>query len=363
MVIASTRSNKKILIKNGRVWDGERFLFADVFCEGDTVVKIEPNITDQADFIYDATGKIVSAGLIDAHVHMLGPEPDLYGINAELSTLPFGVTAAADAGGAHANREMAESYQVKNVTFARVKIKDNQPDFSVTEEKMALYGDRIIGVKVYFDTTTTEVRTVEPLQKICEYAKERGLRVMVHCSHSPTPMSEILETLSAGDILTHAFHGEENNAAEDHFEAMAAAKKRGVIIDTGFAGYVHTDFSVFQQAIDCGVFPDTISTDITRSSAYKRGGRYGMTMCMSMAKHMGMPEEDVFKAVTTAPAKALGKENEWGRLKIGGSADIAVLDYTNEGFSLTDKAGNHIESTMGYRCLLTVVNGQILWID
>ena len=42
-------------------------------------------------------------------------------------------------------------------------------------------------------------------------------------------------------------------------------------------------------------------------------------------------------------------------------ADIAVFDYTDEGFSLTDKAGHHIESKSGYRCLLTVADGQIIY--
>ena len=80
------------------------------------------------------------------------------------------------------------------------------------------------------------------------------------------------------------------------------AKKRGVIIDTGFAGYVHTDMAILQRAVAEGVLPHTISTDITKVSAYIRGGRYGMTMCMNMAQAAGMTEADVFRAVTSAPA-------------------------------------------------------------
>ena len=353
----------KILIKGGRVWDGEKFFYADVLTDGDKIAEIESSITEDAAYIYDASGKTVSAGLVDSHVHMLGPEPDMYGINADLSTLPFGVTAAADAGGAHANREITESYQVKSVTFVTASIKDDKADFTVAEKKMALYGDRVIGVKVYFDATSPHVRSVKPLQEICAYARERGLLVMVHCAHSPTGMRDILDTLKKGDILTHAYHGGENNASEDHFEALMTAKKRGVIIDSGFAGHIHTDFAVFKRAVEKGALPDTISTDITRASAYKRGGRYGMTMCMSMARHMGMSETDIFKAVTSTPARVLGKESEWGYLQVGRTADIAVLDDTNEPFSLTDKAGNHIESDRGYRCVLTISDGQIVYRD
>ena len=74
-----------------------------------------------------------------------------------------------------------------------------------------------------------------------------------------------------------------------------------------------------------------------------------------------MREEDIFRAVTSNPAKALGQESEWGYLQVGRIADIAVLDYTDEGFDLTDKAGNHIGSQKGYRCVLTVSDGQVVY--
>ena len=54
-------------------------------------------------------------------------------------------------------------------------------------------------------------------------------------------------------------------------------------------------------------------------------------------------------------------ENEWGHLRVGRCADLAVFDYTNEGFDLTDKAGNHIESENGYRCVLTVADGELVY--
>ena len=351
----------KILIKNGRVWDGYQFFFADILTDGNQIVKIDQGITEEATYVYDATGKIVSAGLVDCHVHMRLHPDDKYGIQAEMSCFPFGVTAAADAGRIRGNPELFDSFMLKNVMLATVRIHQNRPDLEDLKETLARFGHRAVGVKVYFDQTITDVTDENPLAEVCSFAKERNLRVMVHCSHSPVPMRRILSTLNPGDILTHAFHGGENNAMEDNFESMRAAQARGVIIDAGFAGYVHTDFGVFQNAIRAGIVPNTISTDITKSSAYIRGGRYGMTMCMSMARHMGMSEVDIFKAVTSNPARALGKEGSWGCLKVGGNADIAVLDDTNEGFSMTDKNGTLIESPMGYRCVFTVADGQIIY--
>ena len=280
-----------------------------------------------------------------------------------MSCFPFGVTAAADAGRKIGNPSVLEYLMLKNVVFISTSITNDQVDFVELEHLINCFGDRVVGVKVYFDTTMSEVTSVKVLSDICEFAKERNLRVMVHCSNSPTPMSVILDTLNEGDILTHAYHGGCNNASEDNFECIKNAKKRGVVIDAGFAGHVHTDFKVLEEAIKEGALPNTISTDITKNSAYTRGGRYGMTMCMDFAKHYGMKEEDIFKAVTSTPAKVLGKENEWGYLKVGRVADIAVFDYVDSHFSLVDKAGNHIEDTKGYRCVLTISNGQIVYKD
>ena len=351
----------KILIKNGRVWDGAQFLYADVLTDGESVAKIEPSISEKADFVYDASGKTVSAGLVDAHVHMRGISIEQFGIQAEMSCFPFGVTAAADAGGGRGDKALLDSFMLKDAVFVGVSIKSNHMDLARTEEKISRYGEKVIGLKVYFDTTVSEVLDITPLREACAFARARGLRVMVHCSHSPTRMAEILNTLGEGDILTHAFHGGENNAAEDGFESMKQAQKRGVVIDVGMAGHVHTDFGVLKQALQCGMIPDLISTDITRYSAYTRGGRYGMTMCMNIARTLGMREEDLFRAVTSNPAKALGKDAKWGYLRVGRPADIAVLEEGDEGFDLTDKAGNHIGNIEGYRCVLTLSDGQVVY--
>lgn len=352
---------KSILIKNGRIWDGERFFNGDILTEGETILKIADKIEGEAQFVYDAQGKIVSAGLVDIHVHLKGISNERFGIQAEMSSFPFGVTAVNNAGSKFGNKALSDSFEVKNTVFVGVKIEGNRADFTDTEEHLYEYGDKAIGVKVYFDASGLDGLDISALEEVCDYAASRKLKVMVHCSNSPASMSDIVRTLNKGDILTHAFHGGRNSCTDNDFEAFKMAKERGVIIDSGFAGYVHTDFKKLKDSIRAGFLPDTISTDITCASAYIRGGRYGMTMCMNIAEYSGMSQTQVFKAVTANPARVLGKEQEWGFLKEGRCADIAVFDYTNEGFDMTDNAGNRIYSEKGYRCVLTVVNGQVLY--
>lgn len=216
---------------------------------------------------------------------------------------------------------------------------------------------------MYFDRTFSGVQNTAPLKEICAYARGKGLKVMVHCAHSPAPMKEIVSILSPGDILTYPYHGAENTCEEENFGALRLAREKSVIIDSGFAGHVHTEFGVMKRALQAGFLPDTLSTDVTRFSAYTRGGRYGMTLCMNIAIACGMEEADVFRAVTSVPARALAREDSLGYLKPGRWADIAVFSEDGEGFFLEDGAGNRIESKKGYRCLLTVADGQIVYRD
>ena len=345
----------RILIRNGRVWDGERFFFADVLTVGKTISKIGKSIDESADFVFDATGKIVSAGLVDIHVHMKGISSENFGTEPSMSSFPFGVTAVNDAGGINGDEKLLDSFAVKTTVFACADIKENRaylPDIK-------RYGDRLVGIKVFFDKASYKVYDTAPLKEVCEFARANGLKVMVHSTNSPSSMLKIVETLSAGDILSHIYHGGENSCLEGDFEALKLARKKGVVLDAGFAGHIHTDFANLKNAVDAGFLPDTISTDITSFSAYKRGGRYGMTMCMNMAHEVGIGEEDIFKAVTSTPARVLGKE--WGCLKKGGCADIAVFDFTDEAFDLVDGAKNRLNSDLGYRCVLTISDGQVVY--
>lgn len=349
----------QILIKNGRVWDGQRFLYADVLTDGKVISDIAPSINCEKAFVFDAAGKTVSAGLVDCHMHMYNLSDPGYAIPAEIACFPFGVTAAVDAGSSLGDQALLDHIPVKNVVFAHAKVENGHLNREVTAGRLSQYGDKAIGIKLFFDDTSKNVWDSIPLLEACAFAREKNKKVLVHCNHSPIPMAQIVEILAPGDVLTHVFHGGKHTCQEDGYAALKLAKEKGVTLDTGFSGQAHVDFAVFKAAVKAGFLPDTISTDITSDSAYRRGGRYGLTLCMSMARAAGMQEADIFRAVTSAPAKAHGQE--WGCLKVGGIADIAVLEYSDEGFDLTDRAGNRFQSQRGYRCVLTVSNGQIIY--
>ncbi len=126
------------------------------------------------------------------------------------------------------------------------------------------------------------------------------------------------------------------------------------------AGGVHTDFNILRNAIEKGYIPDVISTDITCFSAYIRGGIYGLPMCMSILKTLGMDEKKIFQAVTINAAKSVDSLN-WAQMKVGAIANLTVLKYDNTPIDIEDRNKNRVVSKNGYVCKLTVKNGQIIY--
>src|SRR3954465_12322669 len=63
-----------LLIKNGEIVTADSRYVADIYCEGETITKIDKNIVAPAGTeIIDATGKYVFPGFIDPHVHIYLP--------------------------------------------------------------------------------------------------------------------------------------------------------------------------------------------------------------------------------------------------------------------------------------------------
>lgn len=355
---------RRIVIKNGRVFDGNDFLTADLLLS-DGVISGIGKYTDadafDMDHVFDVSGLTVMPGLVDIHTHIWAVSPDSFGTSAEGTCFPFGVTACVDGGAIKGNRQLLDSMNINTAVFVCTELCDNKVSFEKTEELLCAYGDRAIGVKLYFDTTSGQLRDISPLSEVCEYARKHSLKVMVHCSHSPVPMYDIVDALSEGDILTHIYHGDENTCDADSYSAFRLAREKGVVLDVGMAGHVHTNFTVLKNAIAVGEYPDTVSTDITNLSAFTRGGKYGLCLCMSILRDAGVDEKSLFKMVTSNAALAVGKQNEWGKIEVGRRADIAVLDYTDAPYAFLQNENNTTSAKHGYVCKITVCNGRVVY--
>ena len=350
---------QKLLLRNGKLFDGEEFIKGDLLIDGGKIVAAKELLEEDAEVI-DLSGCILSSGLIDIHTHLLEMGSSKFGFPADMATIPFGVTRAVDACAICSNFDVLDNLCVDTMVFIPLQIRGETLDFEEMDRKISFYSSKVLGIKVFFNGTQDEQITAEHLRLACRFAKEKNLKVMVHSTGSSIPMSEIVEILRRGDILTHAYHGGVNRIDEDGYAAYKLAKEKGVVIDTGMAGGVHTDFEVLKTALQKGYIPDTISSDITKWSAYVRGGIYGLTMCMSIMKTLGMDESKILQAVTKNAAKAIGKE-EWFGLQVGKVADIAALKYDDLQIDILDKSGHRIRANKGYACKMTIKNGQIVY--
>ena len=355
---------KDYVVKNARIFDGYRYINGDLSVSSGKIVGIGESVELENVEVIDAGGKLLTPGLVDIHTHLKNISNKTFGTDVSLCTIPFGVTAAVDGGACKGDKAYLDTLSIDTAVFVAVGVRDDAPCLDNIEDAVARYGDRFAGLKLYLDTASSHVKTINSLKVACEYAEKKGYRVMVHTTGSPVPMLEVVNTLKKGDIWTHVYHGGVNTSLDDGFKAISAAKEKGVVVDAGMAGHVHTDFDVLKKAIGAGALPDTISTDATRLSAFVRGGRYGLSTCMGIFKHLGMKEEDILKCVTTNAAKAVERE-EWGTLTVGGDATFAIFDTDCSGktFSFTDGAGNSISGNVGFNCVLTAIKGEIVYVN
>jgi dihydroorotase len=206
-------------------------------------------------------------------------------------------------------------------------------DFAQTEaaaKAVAENADLVLGIKVRMSENVIAKHGLEPLKRAiqaCEIAGT-GAKVMCHIGGVETPelMSQILDTLRAGDVLTHCYSGAPNiggkftNIVQDGklLPAALAAKQRGVVFDVGHGGGSF-DYTVAEAAIAAGTGPDTISSDIHVFSGNTPGMPY-LTWVMSKFLNMGFTLEQVIAMATTNPAKVIGRAPKLGTLHDGREA-------------------------------------------
>jgi len=184
--------------------------------------------------------------------------------------------------------------------------------------------DLVLGVKVRMSENVIAKHGLEPLKRAvraCEIAGA-GAKVMCHIGGVETPelMSQILDALRTGDILTHCYSGAPNiagkftNIVQDGklLPAALAAKQRGVVFDVGHGGGSF-DYTVAEAAMAAGAGPDTISSDIHVFSGNSPGMPY-LTWVMSKFLNMGLTLEQVVAMATANPAKVIGRGTKTGTL-------------------------------------------------
>src|SRR5262245_11746681 len=376
-----------LVIKGGDVLDPSQSLRGkrDIGIRYGLIEAVEADIpAARAQRVLDASGKLVTPGLIDLHSHVF-PYGSAIGIPADELVAHQCTTTCVSAGDAGANNFAAFRRYVaghsRTRLYAFVHIANiglggfpvpelYNIDFAQTDaaaKAVAENADMVLGIKVRMSENVIAQHGLEPLRRAiraCEVAGG-GAKVMCHIGgvQSSELMSQILETLRAGDILTHAYSGAPNNAGMGTnivqggklLPAALAAKRRGVMFDVGHGGGSF-DYTIAEPAIQQGAVPDTISSDIHVFSGNTPGMPY-LTWVMSKFLNMGFTLEQVVTMATVNPARVINRAPKLGTLQVGAPGDVSVLEVIEGPVRFVDTRKNERDGKVHLRPAQTVVGG------
>ena len=384
------------IIRGGRLVDPAADIddIRDIGIVGGRVAAIEPRLPDDASpEIIDATGRIVTPGLIDLHTHVFWGR-DFFGVDADSIAWRSGVTTWVDAGsmGAFqlpAFREfIVRPAQVRILSFINISYlglaglnydeycNPAACDVPLLTRVAGSAPDLVLGIKTRMGKEGVCYPGLEPLRKAVEASEATGLPIMCHISESPPEVEEVLELLRPGDIVTHAYTGGGERLIDEEGQVRASARRardRGVLFDIGH-GAGSFSFRSAEALAATGFWPDTISTDLHQVSlpgpnlvadqeliARVQGdGSPQFTLLTVLTKflYLGWALPDVIRAVTARPAELLGMAGTIGTLRPGAQADIAILDLVERPVELFDIFKERRSYDRTLECVDTLVAGR-----
>ncbi len=421
----------KLVIRNGRVIDPASHLDAvrDVLLEDGRIAAVRERIDSSGAEEFDATGLIVAPGFIDMHVHLREPgfeyaETIETGSRAAAaggftSICPMPNTSPVNDNATVTSYviERAERHAVVNV-FPIGAISKN----SAGEELAAIGSMKQAGIVAISDDGRP-VMNARLMRRAMETARSFGLPVIDHCEDlhlsAGGDMHEGMESVRLGlrgipaasedvmvarDILLAELTGARFHVAHISsrraVEMVAFAKTRGVTVSSEATPHHFSladcdmqpydsnykmkpplrsscDVGAVTQGIVSGSI-DAIATDHAPHAGSEKMqefekcpfGIIGLETAVGIALerlvHPGkIPIARLVELFTTGPARVLNLSR--GRLAIGDSADVTILDLERSWIYDVNRSASKSRNSPfdGHRFrggpLMTIVGGRIVW--
>jgi dihydroorotase len=348
-------SEYDLLIAGGRLIDPAQNLAAprDIAIANGKIALIATGIPRaRARQVVDASGKLVTPGLIDLHGHVydrgitISIDPDAVGVTKGVTTIVDGGSAGAGTFAGFRryviDRAATRVYALLNIsTIGLVVSNELYLDPRMIDPQAAVRTiqdnrDVILGIKVRITGRDADVaHDIEVMKKARQASDAAGVPIMLHWTNE----LRLLAMLKSGDILTHPFNPERagpNCIGPDGkvLPQILALKGRGIFTDFSHGG--HLLWETAEKAAQQGWFPDTLSTDIHRAHVAPNGAVIDLVTTISKFLYLGLPLEQAIEKVTSAPARILKFPEKIGTLEVGATADVAVLDVEQGAFEFLD---------------------------
>ena len=374
-----------LLLKGGEVIDPSRGIRAklDVAVTDGVVSALAPDIDPSgAARVINVDGNIVIPGMIDLHTHVY-EGVNQNGINPDLAGVRSGVTTVLDAGSAgcytfggfpryvvpNAKTNVFCLLHISRVGLSYQPDTSRREDIDLDETVSVIRANKplIQGVKIRAVGPGVPRMGVEMVRLAKQAAVEGGVRLMVHIGDrsiadgdgsEPTITRQLLPLLDKGDIITHLFSGNPGRIIDSDgtvIPEILEAQARGVFLDTAH-GRQNFSFDVAKAALDQGVEPRSISTDMTPPG--RMNTVHSMTEMLARFMALGFSLEDVIGMTTVNPASALGMEDTLGSLAVGRPADISVLREETGDWLFHDTEGNTLRGDKALVPVVTVKDGE-----
>jgi dihydroorotase len=364
-----------LVVRNGLLVDPARGINEemDVAVQNGRVSAVEAKISEgQATRVLDASGMIVTPGLVDIHTHTALDLVRL-SVDPEQACLLKGSTTVVDAGSTgELNYRPFKEFIMKtgrphilaflNIeSLGMVEFVDSPPSYTDQKwsELLCAFDEVYAPLFINIDNTVKMIQAegdaivgikwahhgLKGLAMAREAADKAGCVLMVEKHHVP----ESLKYVKKGDIVTHIYLPIADRYGATNFQEFCPefldAVKRGVLLDVGH-GKSSFSWKLAELGMKEELKPYTISTDLWVGNL--NGPVFDMPTTMSKFLHLGMTLEEVVKASTSSPANAIGKSGEIGTLRPGACADIVVFKLQEGKFPLVDCYG---EGRMANRML------------
>ena len=342
---------------------------------GGRIASVGADVTGEARQVLEFPNALLLPGLIDLHAHP-ARTGSVFGVEPDPNFLDRGTTTVASQGDAGADD--MEAYLRETVEKSRTHILSAINLSSVGESAPEGCFERVEDIDVAKCVSAVErfrehvwAVSVNASHQCCGRTDPREvLRLGLSAAEQTSlpilygmrrpedwPLADQLKLLRAGDVVTYCFRRTPHCIVENDrvSAAVRGARQRGILFDVGH-GRASFDFEVAEAALGDGFGPDTISTDLQK-------GHIGQTpihdlpLVMSKLHAAGMPETELFSAVTSKPAEILRRNDEIGTLKTGSRADLVLLERHEAPQVLVDAHGSQRTGSR-WRAVLTIRNGR-----
>ena len=322
-----------LVLRNAKYLDADKreFVEGDIAIKDGKIVGINGNFSGKEE--KDLTGKYITPGFIDGHIHLessvISPEDfakiaSIHGTTAVV-TDPHEIANVCGIDGIKYMLEKTKNLPISVYAMVSSCVPATEFDESfanldseATKKCFDLDPDRILGLAEMMNFPGVIFKNSEVLAKI-EIAKKLGKRVD---GHAPGLTGEDLKKyISAGIESDH-----ECSTIEEAIEKINVAKELGqefyIMIRQGTAAKnleALAKLMNMPEYRDCCMF----STDDKHPEELKNEGH--IDSIIRKAISLGVKPEDAYITATKIAAEYFGLEN-LGKIKVGCQADLAILD-------------------------------------